>query len=75
MLRSHQRNTSNMKDQASIFSPELTGPVEMLGNENDLDEFQVTELKKKKSISFTKGLRHLKKRQRNSSMELGRINA
>jgi hypothetical protein len=35
-----------MKDQASIFSPELTSPVEMLDNENYLDELQETEFKK-----------------------------
>lgn len=40
------RNTNNMKDQASVFSPKPTSPVEMLASENILDEPQYREIKK-----------------------------
>lgn len=35
----HCKITNNVKDQANIFSPKLTNPVEeMVDNENYLDE-------------------------------------
>lgn len=38
------RNTNNMKDQASIFSPKPTSRVEMLASENFLDEPQYRDI-------------------------------
>lgn len=35
-----------MNDQASIFPPKLSSPVEMFVNENYLDELQDTEFKR-----------------------------
>lgn len=45
MNRSHDKNTKNMKDQASNFSIKPTSPVEIFVSENYIDELQDTEIK------------------------------
>lgn len=39
-----------MKDQASIYSPTSTSPVEVFANENDLVEPQDTKFKKRSKL-------------------------
>lgn len=58
------RNTNNMKDQASVFSPKPTSPVEMLASENFLDEPQYREIKKN-----INSLKDLKKTYKESSVK------
>lgn len=58
------RNTNNMKDQASVFSPKPTSPVEMLASENFLDEPQYREIKKN-----INSLKDLKKTYKGSSVK------
>lgn len=72
MLRSHGKNSNNMKAQTSIFFPKLSSSVEMFVKKNYLDAAQ--EIKFKRIIiCLIEEVNELKE-DTDSSMKLRKIN-
>lgn len=69
MPRSHHKNTNNVKDQASVFSPAPTSPGGMLVNENYLAEPQDPDFKRV-ITDFTKEFEEFKGAVKNRLKEM-----
>ena len=69
MPRSHCKNSNNIKDEASLFSPEPISPGEMFDNENCLDETQDKDLKRT-TTNFIQEFKEFKKKAKKQLIEL-----